>query len=148
MPFVGHLFFPNVSSYLLYPSGDEVFKSSAHLFESLAKPETAFSGLPSECAWVLSQDLMHDLGTPLECATTAPPALTPPEGSTSVVYKRPDLSGTTMWELFARPTPPATYLGFETERLRRFGVAMESTGRIGSIDEVFKGKHAKSLQGQ
>lgn len=53
--------------------------------------------------------------------------------------RTPNSADTTIWEVIARPDPPATRLGFEKERLRRFGVAMEGGGKVLPVEEVLQG---------
>lgn len=83
---------------------------------------------------------MFDLESPAHLAMSTPPAPTPPLKPLSTVEVEPDLSGVTVWDLLAHPSPPVTYLGFKEERLRRFGVAMEAVGRINPMEEVLSGK--------
>lgn len=54
-----------------------------------------------------------------------------------------DLDGPTVWDVLARPDPPATRFGFEKERLRRFGVAMEGGGKMLPVGEILEGSSSK-----
>jgi hypothetical protein len=48
----------------------------------------------------------------------------------------------TFWDMVARDTPPTSHLGFENERLRRFGVAMRAVGNVHPVYEVLNGEIA------
>lgn len=114
-------------------SCDETFKSSSHLFETIVNPDTSFSGSPSKCPFSNSRDLIPHGDKTVQLDKDSGQQV-----GTADTHK----SDPTIWDILTRPSADITCFGFENERLRRFGVAMEGVGKVLPVEEVLEGKDA------
>ena len=115
------------------PRGDDFFSAAGQLFETLARPETAFSGSPSKCSLVVTK-LAEGVASSAPCETATGTTTTSRDDGDV------DLSGPTVWDLMAREEPPKTRFGFKGEAVKRFGVGMDGASKMQPVAEILQGE--------